>query len=211
MTRSPRWPAGPAAQASLDDPQAVAGLLRRLRAAGADEMAQILISRVGTQARPDDPQAVEWLLRTLRVLGPDAAIVLPSWGNAVAALASRAAAQASLDDPLAIAELLSVLDEAGDEDAVTILLARDPAAHTSLDDLRGVAELLGALCEAGARDAVSTLANRAAAWPASTTPSLSLSCSEHCARPGPGTRSSRWPTGPPSRSASTTGRLSPSC
>ena len=152
-----------AAQVSLDDPQAIAVLLRRLWAVGADEMAQILISRVGTQARPDDPQAVEWLLRTLRVLGPDAAIVLPSWGNAVAALASRAAAQASLDDPLAIAELLSVLDEAGDEDAVTILLARDPAAHTSLDDLRGVAELLGALCEAGARDAVSTLANRAAA------------------------------------------------
>jgi hypothetical protein len=55
---------------------------------------------------------------------------------------------------------LGVLKEAGAEDQVMALLARDPAAHAALDDPHGVAMLLGVLKEAGAEDQVMALLAR---------------------------------------------------
>jgi uncharacterized protein YidB (DUF937 family) len=69
----------------------------------------------------------------------------------------------SLGDPTVVARLLDRLREAGTQDQVTALLARDPAAHVALDDPTGVDRLLGRLREAGAQDQVSALADRAAA------------------------------------------------
>ena len=72
-------------------------------------------------------------------------------------LASRAAAHAPLDDPDGVAYLLGGLREAGADEQVAALLARDPAAHASLGNPVGVAFLLDALREAGA-------AGRAPRW-----------------------------------------------
>ncbi|WP_330342618.1 hypothetical protein [Streptomyces sp. NBC_00557] len=71
-----------------------------------------------------------------------------------------AAAHASLDDPYTVARLLDALREAGAQEQVTALLARDPAAHASLDDPYTVAELLDALREAGAQEQVTALLAR---------------------------------------------------
>ncbi|WP_327743428.1 hypothetical protein OHO28_08950 [Streptomyces europaeiscabiei] len=74
-----------------------------------------------------------------------------------------AAAHASLDDPSAVAWLLNRLREAGAQEQVTALLARDPAAHVPLDDPPAVAALLEELREAGAQEQANALAERAAA------------------------------------------------
>ena len=54
------------------------------------------------------------------------------------------------------------LREAGDSNAVTTLLARDPASHASLDNHEAVASLLRELRAAGDGNAVHALATRAA-------------------------------------------------
>ncbi|MFJ3934376.1 hypothetical protein, partial [Streptomyces sp. NPDC090029] len=60
----------PAAHAALDDPYAVAWLLRGLREAGAHEQARVLLARdPAAHAALDDPYAVAWLLRGLREAG----------------------------------------------------------------------------------------------------------------------------------------------
>jgi hypothetical protein len=79
-TRAAQWAAG---HASLDDPQAVAELLRALDAAGAGDAAAALLARdPAGHASLDDPGAVAWLLEALDAAGA---------GDAAAALASRAA------------------------------------------------------------------------------------------------------------------------
>ena len=105
------------------------------------------------------PHAACQLITHLRRVSPGDTTRAAQW----------AAGQARLDDPLAVAWLLQELREAGDSDAVTALLARDPAGQARLDDPRAVALLLQALREAGASDAVTALAARAAGQAASTT------------------------------------------
>ena len=144
-----------AADASLDDPAAVAVLLDRLRAAGAHEQAAALASRAAADASLDDPAAVARLLDSLRAAGAH---------QQAAALADRAAAvHASLDDPAAVARLLDSLRAAGAHEQAAALLARDPAAHASVDDPAAVARLLDSLRAAGAHQQAAALASRAAA------------------------------------------------
>ena len=151
-TRAARWAAG---QVSLDDPSAIAQLLRELRAAGADDAAHALATRAAGQVSLDDPSAIAQLLRELRAAGAD---------DAAHALATRAAGQVSLDDPSAIAWLLGELRAAGADEAARTLLARDPAGQVSLDDPLAIGALLRDLRAAGADDAAHALATRAAGY-----------------------------------------------
>jgi hypothetical protein len=96
--------------------------------------------------------AARQLIAHLRQVSPGDATRAAQW----------AVSHASLDDPQAIAELLWVLREAGDGDAVTALLARDPVGQARLDDPAAVAWLLGELREAEASDAARALAIQAA-------------------------------------------------
>ena len=77
--------------------------------------------------------------------------------------AQWAADHAALDDPDAVIWLLQALREAGAEEQVAALLARDPAAHVSIDNRHAVIWLLDALRDAGAEEQVGVLAARAAA------------------------------------------------
>ena len=172
--------------ASLDNPGAVAWLLRALRAAGANNAVTALATRAAGHASLDNPGAVAWLLRALREAGANNAVAtllardpagharlddpLPvaellgamreaGANNAVTALATRAGGHASPDDPTVVVNLLRWLREAGANNAVTALATR-AAGHASLDDQGAVAWLLRALREAGASDAVATLLAR---------------------------------------------------
>ena len=151
-----------AAHAALDDPGAVADLLRALRETGAMEQVASLAARaaptadmlrvlmqVGTReqvaslaaraAAHATPSAD--MLRALRQVGTR---------EQVASLAARAAAHATLDDPGAVDRLLRDLWEGHAEKQIAALLARDPAAHATLDDPRAVARLLRNLREGAA-------------------------------------------------------------
>jgi hypothetical protein len=91
-----RWAA---AHVSLDDPYAVAGLLGRLREAGAQEQATALLHRdPAAHVFLDDPAAVAWLLDSLREAGAQQQIT--------ALLHRDPAAHVFLDDPAAVAWLL---------------------------------------------------------------------------------------------------------
>ena len=185
-TRAAHWAVG---HVSLDDPWAVAELLRALREAGAHDAVTTLAARAAGHVSLDNLRAVTLLLQALREAGaPDAVTALLARDpaghaslddpraiegllrelraagahNAVTTLAARAAGHVSLDNPGAIEGLLGELRAAGADNAVTALLARDPVGHASLDDPRGVAALLRALRRAGARDAVTALLARAA-------------------------------------------------
>ena len=59
-----------------------------------------------------------------------------------------------------MAFLLDGLREAGAQDQVTALLARDPAAHTALDHPAAVALLLDRLRKVGAQNQVTLLVDR---------------------------------------------------
>ena len=183
--RAAYWAAG---RASLDNPWAVAWLLRALAEAGARDAVTALLARdPGGHASLDNPTAVATLLQALRKAGardavtallardpgghasldnPGAVATLmqelaeAGASDAATALAARAAGHASLDNPTAVAYLLLELRSAGARDAVTILLARDPGGHASLDNPTDVAMLLQALREAGASDAVTALLAR---------------------------------------------------
>ena len=183
--RPMRWAV---AHVPVDDPDAVAGLLDRLREAGAHEQVTALLARDPAAHIPlDDPEAVADLLTALRAAGaPDqvtallrrdpAARVAPGDLYAVAhlldklreadaheqaaALAERAAAHVRLDEPDAVAWLLSTLLETGAHEQVTALLRRDPAAHAPLDVPGDVAWLLDKLREAGAHEQVTALLAR---------------------------------------------------
>ena len=67
---------------------------------------------------------------------------------------------AHLDHPGTVAWLLDHLREAGTQDQIAALLARDPAGHVPLGHARDVAPLLGWLREAGAQDQVTALLAR---------------------------------------------------
>jgi uncharacterized protein YidB (DUF937 family) len=77
-------------------------------------------------------------------------------GEAARTLVSRV----SLDYPWVVAYLLRELRQAGADDAVRALLARDSADRASLDYPRAIAELLRELRQAGADDAVRALLAR---------------------------------------------------
>jgi hypothetical protein len=74
-----------------------------------------------------------------------------------------AAAHTALTEPRGVAYLLEQLREAGDKEAVRVLLARQPAAHADLTDARGVGRLLEQLRETGDEEATKALSARAAA------------------------------------------------
>ena len=193
----------PAAHASLDDPAAVASLLRELRMAGVGAQATALLARdPAAHASLDDPAAVASLLRELRMAGA---------GAQVAALAGRVAAHASLDNPVAVTKLLQGLQWAG-AGAQAALLARDPAAHASLDDPDAVASLLRELREAvaGARSR-RCLPVTPPRTPASTTRTPLPYCWGHCGRRAPVPRPRHWPAAPPRTPALTTRTPSSGC
>ncbi len=109
-----------AAHAALGDPGAVAGLLGRLREAGAGEQAAALLARdPAAHVALDDPGGVASLLDSLRRAGA---------GEQAAALAERAAAHAALGDRGGVALLLDGLRWAGAEQQAAALAARLPAA-----------------------------------------------------------------------------------
>ena len=126
----------PAAHVSLDDPASVVLLLGRLREAGADKQATTLADRVAVHASPDN-----------------------SW-SMLLGLTGGLAGHVSLDHPRSVAFLLDSLREAGADEQVAALLARDPAAHVSPDDPYSVAFLLDSLREAGADEQVAALLAR---------------------------------------------------
>jgi hypothetical protein len=74
--------------------------------------------------------------------------------------AHYAATHASLDEAYGVAGLLEALREAGTQEQVAVLLARDPATHTNLHEPGAVARLLDTLCEIGAQEQVATLLAR---------------------------------------------------
>ena len=144
-----------AAHVSLDDSDAVAWLLNRLRQAGADEQAAALLARDPAAHAPlDNPGGVAYLLGSLREAGADE--------QAAALLARDPAAHAPLDNPGGVAYLLDNLREAGADEQAAALASR-AAAHAPLDNPGGVARLLDSLREAGAHDQAAALADRAAA------------------------------------------------
>ena len=150
--RPVRWAV---AHAALDDPGAVAELLRKLREAEAQDRVT-LASRAAAHVPLTDTKGVARLLQSLWEAGAQ---------DQVTALLDRdPAARVSLDDPYGVATLLESLREAGAQDQVTALLRRDPAARASLDDPGDVARLLQSLREAGAQDQAAALASRAAAY-----------------------------------------------
>ncbi|WP_327722313.1 hypothetical protein OG381_48245 [Streptomyces sp. NBC_00490] len=72
-------------------------------------------------------------------------------------------AHVALDDPHTVSLLLQELREAGADEQVTVLLARNPAAHVALDDPYDVCSLLGDLRWARADEQVNTLSERVVA------------------------------------------------
>jgi len=96
-----------------------------------------------------DPFAAAMLVSNLHELHP--ADRRPArWG----------AAHASLDDPRGVASLLDSLRDAGADEQVIELVARDPSASVALDNPLGVGMLLGSLQRAGAGQQATKLAGR---------------------------------------------------
>ena len=131
----------------------VAGLLTALRAVAADDQTRNLLARdPGRRASLEYSAGVADLADALHAAGAAAAL---------RSLTSRAAAQVILEDGEYTARLLRVLRAAGENDAVQVLLARDPAGQSQLYP-PDVAELLTALHATGATAAVRALAARVA-------------------------------------------------
>jgi hypothetical protein len=146
-----------AANAPLDDPGAVARLLRglrgldNLRQAGAQEQITALLRRhPAAHASLNDPRAVGQLLLSLRAAGAQ---------EQVTVLASRAAANVLLDDPTAVEALVDSLRWVSAQEQVTVLASR-AAANVPLDDTDAVARLLSSLRDAGAQKQATALADR---------------------------------------------------
>jgi hypothetical protein len=157
-TEAVRTLAARAVQAvEIEEPYDVAGLLTALRAVAADEQARNLLARdPGRRASLEYSAGVADLADALHAAGAAAAL---------RSLAARAAAQVSLEDGEYTARLLRVLRAAGENDAVQVLLARDPAGQLSQLYPPDVAELLTALHAAGAVTAVRALAVKVAELP----------------------------------------------
>jgi len=151
--RPMRWAA---AHVALDDPYGVAGLLDRLREAGAQDQAAALLARdPAAHVSLEDSAGVARLLGRLREAGAQ--------DQAAALLARDPAAHVALEDPGGIAMLLDSLREAGAQDQAAALAGR--AAHVALDDPGGVAMLLDSLRRAGATEQAAALLARDPAAP----------------------------------------------
>ena len=148
--RPMRWAV---AHVALDDPGAVAWLLDRLRAAGAQEQATALLHRdPAAHVALGDPGAVARMLDSLRAAGAQE--------QATALLHRDPAAHVALGNLGAVARLLDSLRAAGAQEQATALLHRDPAAHVALGNPYAVARLLDSLREAGAQEQATALAER---------------------------------------------------
>jgi hypothetical protein len=178
----------PVGHATFEDAWEAAALLAELRAAGASDAVQALLARdPASHARIDYADSVAWLLEELHAAGADEAIQtllardpasrvdffdlqavgrlaaeLHAAGDseAVRTLATRWADYADGDNPEYLAERLEEFRAAGADEAVPILLARDPAGRARLDDPGKVAWLLEELRAAGDGDVVRTLLAR---------------------------------------------------
>jgi hypothetical protein len=177
-----------AANASLDNPYAVARLLDTLREVGAWEYVDALLDRdPATHVTLDEPLAVAVLLDSLRMAGAqkqvkvlldrdiathisldrsDAVAVLLDrlWDagaqEQVEALATRAAARAPLGH-WQMAMLLNSLQKVGAGEQAKVLAARI-AAHTPFAHWPRMASLLDGLRKVGAEDQAESLATRIA-------------------------------------------------
>jgi hypothetical protein len=146
------WAAG---HCVIDGGQAVASLLRALRAAGQAGAVQRLLDRdpVG-QARFDDPWEAAALLVELRAAGAD---------DAVRRLLARDPARLGrVDYTDSVAWLLTELRLAGADEAIRTLLARDPASHVDFYDPTAAGSLVAELRLAGDVQAIRALATRVA-------------------------------------------------
>ncbi|MFG3042203.1 hypothetical protein ACGFYZ_35425 [Streptomyces sp. NPDC048330] len=142
-----------AAHVALDNPYAVARLLKGLRVAGADEQVSTLLARnPATHVTLNQPEDVAGLLKELREAGADEQVST--------LLARNPATHVTLDSPYGVAGLLKELREAGADEQVSTLLARNPATHVTLDNPYTVIQLLKGLREAGADEQVTALAKR---------------------------------------------------
>ena len=137
------------ARVPLDDPYAVASLLRGLRKAGAQEHIAELAAHVAAHAPLDDPGAVAVLLGSLWHAGEH---------QQVTALAARIATGVSLDDPDAVARLLTETRKAGRPHVFSL-----HSAHVARDRQGALADLLDKLRQAGNEEDAAALADRAAA------------------------------------------------
>ena len=138
------WDALTAHAASASD------LTRLAPAAGGRGLYRHAAALWTTAATLGDAYAAGRLIIYLRQVSPGDTTRAARW----------AAAYASLDNPGDVARLLRALREAGDRDAVSALLARDPARYASLDNPRDIAGLMQELAAAAGRDAVSALLAR---------------------------------------------------
>ena len=139
-------------QASLEHLRSVASLLRALRAAGASDAIRALVARApASHADPEAPKDVALLLEALHAAGAQ---------DAARALATWAANHTELWPWQPLARLVRALRTVGADDALQILLARDPVGHGGFEDPWEAAALLAELRAAGASHAVQALLAR---------------------------------------------------
>ena len=186
----------PASHARLDDPEAVASLLRALHEAGADQAAAALASRAAADAPLDSPGGVAVLLQVLHEAGGDEV-------GAARTLASRAAVDAPLDDPGGVARLLGTLRAMG-AGAAACTLADRAAADARLNSAGESPDCCGVCARWGpTKTPLPYLPATPPATPASTTQRPSPRCYGPCTRPGPTRPPLPWPAGPPPLECST--------
>ncbi|MFG1857587.1 hypothetical protein ACGFJT_37535 [Actinomadura geliboluensis] len=176
-----------AAHTRLDHSLRVAVLLDMLRHAGADDQVAVLVARnPAAQIVPDDYVTVAWLVELLGAVGAhgqvdtliERVVDHASQGEPgslarllgrfcergleghIAGVAEQAVADAPIGDPAFVAALLTELHEAGADDLVSALLARDPARHVRLHEPRAAGRLLDILDELNAEEQFSALAER---------------------------------------------------
>ena len=177
----------PVGHGTFEDPWEAAALLAELRAARASDAVQALLARdLASHSHIDYADSVAWLLEELRAAQAGEAIRtllardpasrvnffdLQAVGRLAAemhaagdseevrTLATRAI-NANANDPGYFAEYLELFRAADADEAVRIVLARDPADRGRLDDPGKVAWLLEELRAAGADDAVRALLAR---------------------------------------------------
>lgn len=169
------------------DAAAALALVKQMRANDADmeSLPDQIIERIGLdqlESIPDLINILHWSgaarqLSLLLARSPES--FAPSGGSYWAVLLARAllqagaderaadlgewlAANAGVSDPGEVAELIEMLQDAGAQQQLAVLLARDPAAHVTLKDTESIAFLAGRLAEAGAAGQLAVLAARVA-------------------------------------------------
>ncbi|WP_331718869.1 hypothetical protein OG851_43355 (plasmid) [Streptomyces sp. NBC_00161] len=139
-----RWAAE---RMTLDDPSAVAYMLRALRNVGEVDAMATLVNRAASHAPADKPEDVARLLPIL---------VEADGGQAATALANRAATQVSLNHTQAVAKLLTLMSTMRADQAVQTLAER-AAKRPALSHLESASHLLKSLGRVGASKAVDIL------------------------------------------------------